>query len=118
MLEKIEDADQIVESACREFGVENVCLLSALAPVSSCVSGKWAWVRRHYPQFSNQMLFGSAKWFLAGPGRVLIDDWEENVAQFNKHGGEGILVPRLWNEEWRRSGEAAAIVARRLAGAL
>lgn len=53
-----------------------------------------------------QRLFGNSfrdyfitprKWFLAGPNRVLIDDYEENVDKFVKHGGNAILFPQSWN---------------------
>ena len=99
-LAKMPDADQIVEVVCRKFGAENVCILTSPSLDSRSVPEKRIWCRRHYPQLASNILFGSAKHFLAGPGRVLIDDRDENICEFCEFGGSGILVPRPWNALW------------------
>lgn len=38
------------------------------------------------------------KWMLAGPGRILIDDWEQQTNSFTAAGGKSILFPQPWNE--------------------
>lgn len=38
------------------------------------------------------------KWLLAGPERILIDDYEPNCQKFEALGGKAILFPRPWNE--------------------
>lgn len=37
------------------------------------------------------------KWLYAGPGRVLIDDWQKQTDPFIKVGGQAILFPQPWN---------------------
>lgn len=98
-LEKTPEADRIVKLAEREFGEENVAILSAEGPGFS-IQGKKEWIKRNYPQFEKRLIFAHAKEFLASPSRWLIDDRDKNIDAFNEAGGHGILVPRLWNRAW------------------
>ncbi len=77
------------------------------SPSSSmyCIPGKRDWIRRHYPQFNKRIIFGSAKQFIAGPAKLLIDDKDSNIVEFEKHGGIGIRVPRLWNSKHNLSNQ-------------
>lgn len=94
---KMPDADEIVRILEDEFGRSNICILTSPSYDPGCIPGKRAWIKNHYPQFRNQMIFGTAKRFLAGEGRVLVDDRDENVESFVDYGGHGIVIPRLWN---------------------
>lgn len=98
-LEKTPEADAIVEFVCEWFGAENVAILTAPSSDSGSIPGKRAWIARHYPQFSRRVIFSAAetKSFLSAPGKVLIDDRNENVGMFHNGGGAGVLVPRPWN---------------------
>jgi 5'(3')-deoxyribonucleotidase len=96
-LQKLPDADRIINLACALFGTKNVCLLTAPSQDHHCIPEKQAWVQKYYPELKNNMLFGSAKRFLAGEDRVLVDDRDENICNFINHGGNGVLVPQLWN---------------------
>lgn len=76
-------------------------LLTAPTLSPDCTSGKIAWIYQHFPKekgrrFTN-FLIGHRKHLLAAPGRVLIDDSEENVAAFQASGGLGVLFPQAWN---------------------
>jgi 5'(3')-deoxyribonucleotidase len=98
-LGKTPEADEIVDLACSTVGTENVAILTAPNLSQYCVPEKREWIARYYPQLRNNILYGSAKRFLAGPGRVLLDDRDLNIENFRAAGGCGITVPRLWNKE-------------------
>ena len=100
-IQKTPEADEIVKLAVLEFGIENVAILTAPSKDPGSVPGKRYWIERHYPAFRKRMIFttASAKCFVAGPRKVLIDDKDSNVDEFDEHGGTGILVPRPWNAE-------------------
>jgi 5'(3')-deoxyribonucleotidase len=100
-LQKTPDADDIVSSVVNNFGLENIAILTAPSMSPYCVPGKRRWMKRHYPFLAKNMIFTSAKKFLAGPDRVLIDDRNENIESFRAAGGHGILLPRLWNRLYR-----------------
>ncbi len=103
-LEKLSEADKLVDWVCLVFGVSHVCLLTDPAESRNGIPEKKAWVERYYPFLSKNILFGSAKQFLAGPGRYLIDDRDKNIETFNQAGGFGILYPQLWNEGYAYTG--------------
>jgi len=58
-----------------------------------------AWIRKHYPDmfYSNRYIISPGKKYLSAPGRVLIDDSDQNIADWRAHGGSGILVPGSYN---------------------
>lgn len=95
------DAYAIVEAVTDIFGVNNVCLLSSPCNTrrGECIDGKIDWLGEHFPQFSKNVLFGSAKKFCASTDALLIDDLDYNVDSFRKHGGVAWLFPRPWNSE-------------------
>lgn len=111
-IEKTPEADEIVKLAVLEFGIENVCILTAPSSDHGSVPGKRAWIARHYPCFSKRILFAtaSAKQFCAGRGKYLIDDKDSNVDEFDTAGGTGILVPRPWNAEHMLEGDLIQVV--------
>lgn len=100
-LEKFENADGLVEMLSNHFGVENICILSSPSEDYRCIPEKKAWIKKHYPQLAKNMLFGSAKEFLAGARRFLVDDRDKNIDDFREHGGIGLIYPQLWNRCWQ-----------------
>ncbi len=102
-LPKTPEADEIVDVVCREFGPENVCILTNPSQGVGAEDGKREWIKKYYPQFSKRIIFGEAKEFLAGPDKLLIDDRDRNIDDFVRFGGEGILIPRLWNRRYQVS---------------
>jgi 5'(3')-deoxyribonucleotidase len=99
------DAHELVELLVSKVGVENVCILSSPSNDPQCIPGKRFWMIKNFPALQKNLLFGSAKRFLAGPNRVLIDDREENVLSFIQHGGAGILIPRPCNRHYTLSND-------------
>ena len=73
-----------------------ICFLTKPVLDPGCAAGKMRWFKKHYPGV--KFLIGTSKKFCAGPGKILIDDSEENVDEFNEYGGRGILFPRVWNK--------------------
>lgn len=87
----------IIDEVERKFGAENVFLCSSPCETAGCITGKAMWVERHLPSYSRRLILTNRKEVFSGPGRVLIDDRDENVIDWCKAGGTGILVPRPWN---------------------
>lgn len=113
-LGKTPEADTLVNSVCEQFGPDNVAILTAPSQSPYCVPGKRRWIERYYPQLKKNIIFGSAKKFLAAPTRVLIDDRDKNVDDFVGAGGCAILMPRLWNREYDRAADSLDITLSKL----
>lgn len=73
-------------------------IATAYAQDETCSQGKHRWLNNRFGRNFEGMMIGKRKWLMAGPGRVLIDDREKNVIDFDFHGGFGILFPQPWNE--------------------
>lgn len=95
------DGREIMSVVEREFGAENVCILTAPSGFPGCAEGKIAWIARELPEFyrSGRYLLGPAKYFAAGPGKVLIDDSPDNTFSWRAAGGNTFLLPRPWNQK-------------------
>ena len=94
---------RLLEKAARLVGRENVCIATSPTKDPDCLAGKLEWIHRHFPAWMHrQYVLTPRKHFLARPGAVLIDDNEENIRQFEAHGGSGVLMPRPWNSAWGR----------------
>lgn len=74
-----------------------VIILTKTVNYPGCVEGKIKWIRRYLPD-ADYLLGNIDKSKLARPGTLLIDDCRKNVDDFCKAGGQGVLVPRTWNE--------------------
>jgi hypothetical protein len=101
------------------FG-EEVCILTDPMGLAPAMVGKVRWIERHAPGYAaHRVLLGSGKHFCAGPGKVLVDDSDANVAHFAADGGEGVLFPREWNgSHWINPGGRVAYVGGELAMAM
>ena len=93
--------DTLVRTVEGYVGAENVALLTS-GQWPEAAAGKTEWVRANLPSYRERLIIGTAKEFLAGPDRLLIDDRDKNVADFVAAGGSAILVPRPWNPMWRQ----------------
>lgn len=63
-----------------------------------CTEGKRDWIAKHTPfdPWKDVTMCGS-KHVHAGPGKLLIDDSDDNIHKWCGAGGAGWLVPRPWN---------------------
>lgn len=89
-------ADDLVRT-CKSLGT--VYYASAPALHHNCCEGKIKWLRKHgfMSKSKNTYMFGPDKWLMARKGRILIDDSQENIKNFNYAGGIGYLFPQTWN---------------------
>lgn len=66
-------------------------------------AGKKIWCDKYLGR-GFKLIVGSEKRLLSQPGRVLIDDYEENIRNFVgvKNPGQAITFPQLWNSRFDR----------------
>jgi len=77
-------------------------LLSCPGGDPGAYSGKYEWVCRNAPRLKGRLILADAKEAVAGPGKLLIDDRDENVDRWVwPGGGVASLVPRAWNRSHR-----------------
>jgi 5'(3')-deoxyribonucleotidase len=98
-LPKTVGCDTLLKTVEGYVGQENVCLLTS-GQWPAAAAGKTEWVMNHFPRYRCRLLIGTAKEFVAGTNRLLIDDRDKNVDDFRDAGGTAILVPRPWNTKW------------------
>jgi 5'(3')-deoxyribonucleotidase len=99
LLDWMPDGPEIEQTVRHKFGPENIYLLTTPMPNSGSGTGKLRWIKRCMPWVYDRTIISYApKSLLAGPDTLLIDDKDENIAEFVAAGGCGILVPRPWNE--------------------
>jgi 5'(3')-deoxyribonucleotidase len=77
-----------------------IILTAAVMPYAG--TGKIQWLKREYPDVIKDKRFliaggHAGKAAVAGPGKILIDDKNENIDEWEEAGGMGILYPRPWN---------------------
>ncbi len=101
-----------IEQAVRDkFNTDNIYLLTTPMHNAGSSMGKLWWIEDHMPWAYNRTILSYApKSLFATPDTLLIDDKDENIAEFVAAGGQGILVPRLWNELHDWSGETLQVV--------
>jgi len=95
-LPKTREHDDVL-AAVREVFEDRIVIATAPAITPGCVEGKVAWIKKHLPEFARKFVVGSSKHLMAGPGKVLVDDYEVNAMRFEDHGGRSVLFPRLYN---------------------
>jgi len=65
-------------------------------------SGKKAWIDMHIqPHFEKRIRIhvGTDKYLMAGPDRLLIDDFDMNIRTFREYGGHTVTFPQPWNSQ-------------------
>jgi len=89
---------KLVKSLVERF---DVYLLSS--PVNGTFSEREKWIQKYMPDFfqNKKYLLGPAKSAVSEPGKILIDDYEKHVDEWEKEGGDAILFPQPWNRNRR-----------------
>jgi len=102
-LQPMPEAQQLVDLATKTVGLENIAVLTSPNLDPNCVPEKMVWMYKYFPELAGHMMFARAfaKRLVAAPNHVLIDDYDRNIDQWQAAGGPGILVPRLWNRDWK-----------------
>lgn len=81
------------------FSLEHeVHIASRVIGANGC-KGKWDWAEEHLPA-GTPLHLTTDKSALAAPGRLLIDDSEDNVEKWVDRGGDAVLAPAPWNHNW------------------
>jgi 5'(3')-deoxyribonucleotidase len=93
------DAHEIVKIIENYFPPEDVVILSTPNFEAAAIAGKIQWLHAHFRQYYANHFFGRNKARLAHEKAILIDDDIRNIRWFERRGGQGILVPRPWNDE-------------------
>lgn len=75
-------------------------VIISTSPSSSplCVQEKVSFCKDKLGVKSRNIMVGSRKELLARKGRILIDDYTENINNFQRNGGTGILFKQPWND--------------------
>lgn len=114
-LDWMPDGRDILREVINRQPLADVYLLTTPMPNLGSASGKMRWVAEHLPHMITQVIVTQApKALLAGPDRILIDDKDQNIDEWVKAGGIGVLVPRPWNRLRVAADNSAQFVARQL----
>lgn len=104
-LEWTHEGKDLLYAIEEKFG-DNVILMTSPCATAGSVEGKISWINSNLPKYARKFMVGPAKHLTAGPGKLLVDDYEGNTDKFVEHGGRAVLVPRPWN---RRIGETDSL---------
>ena len=115
---KTQDADEIFAVLERFVSPLDVCILTSPNADPYCATGKFMWVKEHYPKFSRRVIITAAKHFIAHDRAILIDDKEGNCEDFERDGGRAILLPRPWNRRHSLSLDSVKVLEDELVGIL
>jgi hypothetical protein len=100
-LEWLPDGMEILRLVERNFGKENVCLLTSPSWHPSSHAGKRIWIDRQLSDYRERYIITPCKYLVAGPGKFLLDDSDRNLQSWcHLTGASGLLVPRPWNSQW------------------
>lgn len=94
-LPKTKEADEIVSLVMENFKEVRVLTTSCLSWGS--YGGKYEWISKHYPFLRRSIVTSAFKHELAKPDRLLIDDSDVNIEEFDAAGGMTFKYPRAWN---------------------
>lgn len=109
------DGMQVLYKLREIFPVHNIGVISSPCRTYGCDAGKRYWVEMNLPSDMRRNVFiGNNKHLIAGPGKLLIDDSDENIDKWIKAGGWGILAPRPWNRERQHTDFAGMFDAERM----
>lgn len=88
-------------------------IMSSPSDNSVGYAGKKIWVDKYIQPLVKKrvkLIVGSEKHLLAGPNRILIDDYEENLTDFRRASGQTLTFPRLWNNMHSYAGDPVEFV--------
>lgn len=78
-------------------------LFIATSPAAEpCSTDKILWIAKRSHQLAGRTIITRHKHLLAGPGRILIDDSDNNLHKWVEHGGLAIPFHQPWNKAGRR----------------
>jgi 5'(3')-deoxyribonucleotidase len=106
-LPKMPWANQMIETACKIVGANNVYILSAPIESAGCCFGKQQWIRKHFPFLSPNLILTCAKHAAIAKNSMLFDDSENNEAAFKEKDimDSFYLIPSLNNRKANKFNE-------------
>lgn len=112
-LEWMPDGRKLLQICESKFG-RNITLLTSPYDNDGTVDGRKDWIKRHMPGYIHRVLIGDPKEACAHPDAVLVDDCEENIKNWQKMDGIGVMVPRPYNSLFKVRSIATDVVEARL----
>lgn len=78
----------------------DVVFLSSPSRDPKSAAGKLQWIETNFPNEARDYILAPSdhKWRAASPTGILIDDSQDNIDDWNEHGGVGLLFPQPWND--------------------
>ena len=80
--------------------IGDVVFLSSPSWDSGCVKGKLEWLQDRFGKSFKDYIFTSKKHYCANNRTILIDDFSKNCKKFIEFGGQAILFPQPWNDNY------------------
>ena len=65
---------------------------------ATCTAGKVDLIKSLFHSKFRDYCITPRKWYLSCPGRILIDDSDENCKKWEERGGRALLFPQPWNK--------------------
>lgn len=96
-LEWLPDGPEIIGLILSHVNTDQVTLLTSPIKTPGCTGGKIDWIEKNLPQWKRKFLIGPGKETIAGPNKLLIDDYDVNIDKWSLKGGHAIQVPRVMN---------------------
>lgn len=62
-----------------------------------CHQHKFEWIKKYFPELTENVMLARDKSLCARSNHLLIDDDEDNTIPFQIHGGKSLLFPQIWN---------------------
>jgi len=110
-LEWMHDGPDILRTILDRFNPNQIYLLTTPMPNVESPTGKWIWIKENLPQYYQRTIITQApKALLARSDTLLIDDKDQNIDEFIKAGGRGLLVPRPWNRNYSWAHQSVDVV--------
>lgn len=110
-----EDGQEIYQAVLEQFHRCEIAVLTKPMRNPESYTGKILWARKNIPELADRMVPTEIpkSYFACGFETLLIDDCDDNIEEFIRDGGAGILVPRPWNKSYRlcKEGKSASHVA-------
>lgn len=89
-------------------------IITSPIQATSCYVGKVKWIKRHFGSSFDRFAITPHKEVFANPRAILIDDRDETVVKFERHGGKGIIFPTYHNSQHLRRHDPVEYVSRQL----
>jgi len=100
-----EDAGKLYRGCINLVGKDNVFVASRPSNNPESSKYKLIWLQKYFPSLAKRFFLCKQKYLLAAPGRVLIDDSDDEVQMWFNNGGSTILYPRPWNSGYHKVNE-------------